>query len=72
MNKLALVLGAAVLIAALALAPMPLVQQLEGSTRYVTFYPNLLFAAPLILLGALLVLYGVAVNDREKPSRVPS
>ena len=65
MNKLALVLGAIVLFTAIGLAPMPLNETLADPTRNVTIYPNVLFAVPLILLGALLLLYGVTVSGRE-------
>ncbi len=65
MNKLALVLGAIVLVTAIGLAPMPLNETLADPTRNVTIYPNVLFAVPLILLGALLLLYGVTVSGRE-------
>ena len=54
----------------LATAPMPLVVNLENPARNVTIYPNLLFAVPLTLLGALLLLYGAVAGDsqhREKP-----
>ena len=65
MNKFALILGAIVLVIALGLAPMPLQENLTDPTRNVTIYPNVLLAVPLILLGALLLLYGVTVRDRE-------
>ena len=57
MSRLAIVLGIGVLLVALAAAPMPLTETLDNS-RHVVIYPNLLFAIPLILLGALLLLYG--------------
>jgi peptidoglycan/LPS O-acetylase OafA/YrhL len=71
MNKLGIILGVAVLAVAFAAAPMPLTVILENPTRNVTIYPNLLFAVPLMLLGALLLLYGVVSGNnegREKPA----
>lgn len=65
MNKLALILGAIVLVIAIGSAPMPLKETLADPTRNVTIYPNVLFAVPLILLGALLLLYGITVSGRE-------
>ncbi len=65
MNKLALVLGIIVLVIALAAAPMPLAVNLLNPTRMVVIYPNLLFAVPLILLGALLLLYGVTTESKQ-------
>ncbi len=65
MNKLALILGAVVLVIAFGSAPMPLKENLADPIRNVTIYPNVLFAVPLILLGALLLLYGVTVSGRE-------
>jgi hypothetical protein len=64
MNKLALILGAIVLLVAIGAAPMPLNENLADPTRNVTIYPNVLFAVPLILLGAMLLLYGVTVSGR--------
>lgn len=58
-SRLGLILGIVVLGLAFAAAPMPLKVTLQGPTRGVTIYPNLLFAVPLILLGVLLLLYGV-------------
>ena len=55
---------------ALGAAPMPLTVSLENPTQTVTIYPNLLFAVPLVLLGALLLFYGVVTGkqqDEEKP-----
>ena len=65
MNKLALILGAIVLVIAVGSAPIPLKENLADPTRNVMIYPNVLFAVPLILLGALLLLYGVTVSGRE-------
>jgi hypothetical protein len=62
MNKLGVLLGAVVLGLAFSAAPMPLKVVLQDPIRYVTIYPNLLFAVPLILLGVLLILYGVTAN----------
>ena len=58
MNRLAIALGIVVLVIAVAAAPMPLSETLDSS-RHVVIYPNLLFAVPLVLLGALLLLYGI-------------
>jgi hypothetical protein len=67
MNKLALILGAIVLVIAFGSAPIPLNETLADPVRNVTIYPNVLLAVPLILLGALLLLYGVTVSGREGP-----
>ncbi len=66
MNRLGLFLGAAVLAIVLVAAPIPLVVTLQNPARNVTLYPNLLFAVPLILLAALLLLYGATADNREK------
>ncbi len=69
MNKLGILLGAIVLAVAFALAPMPLKVTLQNPTRYIAIYPNLLFAVPMILLGALLLLYGAtAETGRDHPT----
>lgn len=65
MNRLGLFLGAAVLAFVLVAAPIPLVVTLQNPVRNVTIYPNLLFAVPLILLAALLVLYGATAENRD-------
>jgi hypothetical protein len=62
MNKLALVLGVIVLAIAIGSAPIPLKENVADPNRNVTIYPNVLFAVPLILLAALLTLYGVTVS----------
>ena len=62
MSKLAMLLGIIVLILAFGAAPMPLTITLDNPARNVTIYPNILFAVPLILLGSLLLLYGLTVN----------
>jgi peptidoglycan/LPS O-acetylase OafA/YrhL len=70
MNKSATILGIAVLAIAGVAAPMPLIVSLQNPARNVTIYPNLLFAVPLMLLGALLLLYGAVAGKeqrREKP-----
>ena len=70
MNKLGIILGIAIL-AIVGAAPMPLVVSIENPTRNVTIYPNLLFAVPLTLLGALLFLYGAVAGKNlsdEKPA----
>jgi hypothetical protein len=65
-NKLGILLGIVVLALSFALSPMPLLVSLQNPTRDVVIYPNVLFAVPLILLGALLLLYGVtAENSRD-------
>ena len=66
-------MGIAVFGIVLVAAPMPLVVNLENPTRSVTIYPNLLFAVSLMLLGALLLLYGaVAGNDQRREESVLS
>ncbi|MGA2461816.1 MAG: hypothetical protein ABSF82_10380 [Candidatus Bathyarchaeia archaeon] len=62
MNKLGAVLGFIVLAIALVASPMPLVKTLQDPPRQVVIYPNLLFAVPLMLLGALLLLYGMTAD----------
>jgi len=66
MNKFGLILGLLVLAVALAAAPMPLTTNVGNPPQTVTIYPNLLFAVPLMLLGALLVLYGAVAGKSEK------
>lgn len=61
-SRLEFILGLVVLGLAFAAAPMPLILTLQNPTRYVTLYPNVLFAVPLILLGVLLLLYGITVK----------
>lgn len=61
-NKLGILLGSIVLAVSVALAPMPLTVELQNPSRSVVIYPNLLFVIPLLLLGALLVLYGATVK----------
>ncbi len=69
MNKLGIALGAIVFAVSLAAAPMPLIMNLQNPTRSVTIYPNLLFAVPLMLLGALLLLYGAtAETSKAQPT----
>jgi len=65
LNRLGLLLGAAVLAVVLVAAPIPLLVTLRNPARNVTIYPNLLFAVPLILLAALLLLYGATAENRE-------
>jgi len=65
MSKLAVVLGVMVLVLAVALAPIPLTVTLENPSRNVTTYPNTLFAVPLILLGSLVLLYGITVKGQQ-------
>jgi len=66
-NRLASILGIIVLGLALAVAPIPLPIGLQNPTRYVVIYPNVLFAVPLILLGTLLLLYGVTSSSEPDP-----
>ena len=65
MNRLGLFLGTAVLVVVLGAAPIPLVVTLQNPTRNVTIYPNILIAIPLILLAALLLLYGLTAENRK-------
>ena len=65
MSTLALILGIVILVVAFAAASMPLTTTFENSTRSVTIYPNLLFAVPLILLGAMFLLYGVTAKRKD-------
>jgi len=64
LNKAGLILGVIVLAVSFIAAPMPLPTRFENPSREVVIYPNLLFAAPMILLGALLVLYGATAERR--------
>ena len=66
MNTFGLILGLLVLAVALGAAPMPLTSSVGNPPQTVTIYPNLLFAVPLTLLGALLVLYGVVAGKSEQ------
>jgi hypothetical protein len=61
-NKFGILLGFLVLVVALLAAPIPLMVGLQNPARSVVIYPNLLFAVPLILLGALLLLYGATTG----------
>ena len=65
MNKLGILLGIVVIGVAFAVSPMPLMVSLQNPSRNVVIYPNVLFAVPLILLGALLMLYGMTGENRE-------
>jgi hypothetical protein len=62
MNKLAVILGTVVLAVAIWAAPMPLTMTLNEPVRNVTIYPNVLLVVPLILLGTLLLLYGITLK----------
>ena len=64
MNKLGLMSGIILLIIALGVSPIPLAITLSDPTREVVLYPNVLFAVPLILLSALLLLYGVTTDKK--------
>jgi len=69
MNKLGIILGMLLLAVSFAAAPMPLKMTLENPEREVIIFPNLLFAIPLILLGVLLVLYGITAQPRNASLR---
>jgi hypothetical protein len=45
---------------------MPLNISLPNPARAATIYPNLLFAVPLLLLAALLLLYGAVAGDEMR------
>jgi hypothetical protein len=62
MNRLAVIVGTAVLAVAIGTGPMPLRMSLKDPARNVTIYPNVLFAVPLILLATLLLLYGITLK----------
>ena len=62
MSKFVILLGVVVLAVSFALAPMPLTVELQNPIRSIVIYPNLLLVIPLLLLGALLVLYGATVK----------
>jgi hypothetical protein len=66
-----MLLGTLLVFAAVGAAPMPLETVLRNPTRTVVIYPNVLFAIPLILLGSLLLLYGVTAgtSDSRRLSR---
>ena len=66
MNRFAVILGVVVLAIALAAAPMPFTSTVGNPPQTVTIYPNLLFAVPLILLGALLLLYGAVAGEQTR------
>jgi peptidoglycan/LPS O-acetylase OafA/YrhL len=68
MNRLAVTLGILVLAIAVGTAPMPLTLTLPDPASNVSIYPNVLFAVPLMLLGALLLLYGTTVDSQEDAS----
>jgi hypothetical protein len=65
MNRTAVTLGIITLAIAVGTAPIPLTLTLYGPTRNVSIYPNMLFAVPLMLLAALLLLYGTTVSNQE-------
>jgi len=71
LNKLVMLLGTLLVFAAVGAEPMPLETVLRNPTRTVVIYPNVLFAIPLILLGSLLLLYGVTAgtSDSRRLSR---
>ena len=62
MNKLVVLLGMLLVFIAVGVAPMPLETILRNPARTVVIYPNVLVAIPLILLGSLLLLYGVTAE----------
>ena len=59
MIKFVILLGALLVFVAVGVTPVPLETTLRSPTRTVVIYPNVLFAIPLILLGSLLLLYGL-------------
>ena len=63
-NNLGVLSGIVLLVAALVASPIPLAVTLSDPAREVVLYPNVLFAVPLILLGALLLLYGVTTDKK--------
>lgn len=69
MNKVGTLLGILVLAVSIAAAPIPLAVIIQNPTRNVVIYPNLLFAVPLLLLGALLLLYGATDEKEESQSK---
>ena len=68
MNRFIVLLGIVVVAAGLATAPIPLTVNAPDLPSGATIYPNLLFAVPLLLLGALLLLYGLTVGHTESQS----
>ena len=66
LNKLGIILGVIILLIATGTAPMPYQTILQSPVRIVVLYPNLLFAVPLILLGILLLLYGITVEENVR------
>jgi len=64
LNKLALLLGTVLVLVAVAASPMPLQTVLHNPIRTIVIYPNVLFAIPLILLGSLLLLYGLTAEQK--------
>lgn len=62
MIKFVILLGALLVFVAVSVAPIPLETILRNPTRTVVIYPNVLFAIPLILLGSLLLLYGLTAE----------
>jgi small-conductance mechanosensitive channel len=70
LNRLALLLGVIVLAVSFAVAPMPLAINLQNPDRSVVIYPNLLLAIPLMLLGALLLVYGATAENLEGHSEI--
>lgn len=69
MNKVGTLLGIVILAVSIAAAPIPLAVTMQNPTRNVVIYPNLLFAVPLLLLGALLLLYGATGEKEESQSK---
>jgi len=67
LTKLGILLGIVVVAAALAAAPMPLMVNLPNTSQGVVIFPNLLFAVPMMLLGALLLLYGATTGNSKEP-----
>lgn len=65
MNKLGILLGILLVLVSVAVAPIPLETVLRNPSRTVVIYPNVLFAIPMILLGSLLLLYGLTAQQSE-------
>ncbi len=66
MSKPIFTLGLVLLVFSMFVAAMPLGVTLQDPARQVTIYPNTLFAVPLILLGTLLLLFGLSEGSRDK------
>jgi len=65
LNKFGIFLGTLLVLVAAGAAAMPLEITLHDPTRTVVIYPNLLFVIPMILLGSLLLLYGITAGEQH-------